>query len=364
MRLAIAGIRGLPNNYGGFETLAEYLVEYLAQDIDITVYCSSKDMDSKLTHYKGARLKYIPVTSHGSLGIVYDTIGLLKAVRNNDAVLFLGFGGGFLMPFLSKKSKKKITLNIGGLDWKRNKWSPFAQKVIKKAEALLINNSSKIVSDNVAIQKYIKDTYDKDSVFIAYGGDQALKQPIDEKSLADYPFLKNKYAFTVTRIQQDNNIDMILDSFVAQENIPLVIVGNWNNSEYGKLTKAKYLNKQSVILLDAIYDRTKLDILRSNCTIYIHGHSAGGTNPSLAEAMFLGLPVFAYSSGYNEHTTENKAVYFNDSVELTGILKAYETYNLKEMGNNLQEVAKRCYIWKDVAEQYRKVIADNYNSSN
>jgi len=114
MRLAIVGIRGIPNNYGGFETLAEYLVEYLAGEMDITVYCSSKDMDSNLTSHNGAKLKYIPITSHGAFGIIYDTVSLFKAVNRYDKVLLLGFGGGFLMPFLRKKNKAKITVNIGG----------------------------------------------------------------------------------------------------------------------------------------------------------------------------------------------------------------------------------------------------------
>jgi glycosyltransferase involved in cell wall biosynthesis len=356
MRFAIIGTRGIPNNYGGFETLTEYLVEYLANEIDTTVYCSSIDMDGNLINYKGASLKYVHVTSHGLLGVIYDSISLLKVLREFDVILFLGFGGGFVMPFISSKNKKKIILNIGGLDWKRNKWSPFAQKVIKKAEGLLIKNCHKIISDNVAIQQYIKQEYNKESVFIPYGGDQAVKQPIDEPSINDYPFLKENYAFTVTRIQPDNNIDMILKSFTAQDHISLVIVGNWDDSEYGKLTKQKYLNKPRVILLDAIYDRKKLDILRSNCAIYIHGHSAGGTNPSLAEAMYLGLPVFAFASGYNEYTTSNKAIYFKNEKELTSLIINYQSYPLKQIGAELREFAKVHYIWKNIADQYKQVI--------
>ncbi|GAB3911485.1 DUF1972 domain-containing protein [Mucilaginibacter boryungensis] len=356
MRLAIVGIRGIPNNYGGFETLTEYLVEHLAADMDITVYCSSADMDSKLTIYKNAHLKYLPVTSHGAKGIIYDSLSLLNAIYTYDRVLFLGFGGGFVMPLLTQRQKKKLILNIGGLDWKRNKWSAFAQKIIKKAEQLLIENCGKIISDNVGIQEYIEATYQKCSTLIAYGGDQAVYRDITPRALIDYPFLDKPYAFTVTRIQQDNNIDMILDAFANCDCIPLVIVGNWNNSDYGKQTKVANENKKNVILLDAIYDREKLDILRSNCTIYIHGHSAGGTNPSLAEAMYLGLPVFAYASGYNEKTTNNLAVYFNDAKELRAMVKAYQTYNIKQIGENLQAFAHENYVWKDIAEKYKQVI--------
>jgi len=356
MRLAIVGTRGIPNNYGGFETLAEYLVEYLAHGLEITVYCSSSDMDSSITSYKGAKLKYIPVTSHGAKGIIYDSISLIKAMYSADRVLFLGFGGGFMMPFLTRKQKDKLIINIGGLDWKRNKWSALAQKVIKKAEALLIRNSNKIISDNIGIQQYISSEYGKRSTLIAYGGDQALHQPITNEAIKNYPFLKEPYAFTVTRIQRDNNIDMILESFMEQDSMPLVIVGNWNNSDYGKETKQKFFGKKNLIILDAIYDRVKLDTLRSNCSLYIHGHSAGGTNPSLAEAMFLGLPVFAFASGYNEYTTDGRAMYFKDAKELAAMVNSCRSMPLKKMGASLKEFADANYRWKHIANQYKNVV--------
>jgi glycosyltransferase involved in cell wall biosynthesis len=360
MKLAIVGTQGIPNNYGGFETLAEYLVEYLAKEIDITVFCSSKDIDVKLPYYKGAKLKYIPVTSHGSFGIVYDSISLLLAATKYDKILFLGFGGGFVMPFL-KKYKSKIILNIGGLDWKREKWSTFAQKVIKRAEEQLVKNSGNIVSDNLGIQQYIKEEYGKESILIAYGGDQAKKREITKDWLRKYLFLKSDYAFSVTRIQPDNNIDMILEAFADQTILPLVMVGNWDSSSYGKETRAKFSGKENLILLDAIYDREKLDVLRSNCKIYIHGHSAGGTNPSLVEAMHLGLPVFAFASGYNEYTTKNKAIYFRDKAELISLINKYRLINLEQIGNNLKQIAEKDYVWSLIADKYKKVILKNLN---
>ena len=302
MKLAIVGARGIPNNYGGFETLAEYLVEYLAKDFEITVFCSSKDMHTKLKEYKGAKLKYLPISSHGAMGIIYDSLSLILSVRKYDKILFLGFGGGFVIPLL-KRYKNKMILNIGGLDWKRDKWSPKAKRVIKKAEALLIKYSGQIISDNIGIQDYIMNEYGRSSILIGYGGDQANNIAVSNEAITNYPFLSSKYAFIVTRIQADNNIEMLLNAFMKQDKIPLVMVGNWNNSTYGNEIKAKYINEKNLILLDAIYDRQKLDILRSNCTLYVHGHSAGGTNPSLVEAMYLGLPVFAFASGYNEYSS-------------------------------------------------------------
>lgn len=360
LSLAIVGIRGLPNNYGGFETLAEYLVERLSEEINITVFCSSKDMETRLPEFKGAKLKYIPVTSHGSLGILYDSISLLIAVFKYDKILFLGFGGGFIIPLL-KRYKSKIILNIGGLDWKRDKWSSFAQKVIKRAEKFLIKFSGEIVSDNVGIQQYITNEYERESTLIEYGGDQAQKRNITKEALINYPFLKNDYAFIVTRIQPDNNIEMILEAFTNQSVLPLVMVGNWDNSQYGEEIKAKCLNKHNLILLDAIYDREKLDILRSNCKIYIHGHSAGGTNPSLVEAMYLGLPVFAFASGYNEHTTKNEALYFHNKEELIALINNSNAINMQAMGEKLQQIAENRYVWSTIANKYKEIILKDIN---
>jgi glycosyltransferase involved in cell wall biosynthesis len=355
LSLAIVGIRGLPNNYGGFETLAEYLVEYLSDEIDITVFCSSKDLPSKTPSFKGAKLKYVPITSHGGFGIIYDSICLASAVFNYDKILFLGFGGGFIIPLL-KRFRSKIILNIGGLDWKRDKWSPFAKRVIKQAEKFLVKNSSQIISDNAGIQQYLLSEYGRESTLIAYGGDQAHQRNITNEALNNYPFLKDEYAFIVTRIQEDNNIEMILEAFTNQTKLPLVMVGNWDNSSYGKEVKAKYLDQKNLILLDAIYDREKLDVLRSNCKIYIHGHSAGGTNPSLVEAMYLGLPVFAFASGYNEHTTQNKAIYFHSKEELTSLIDNYRSINLEIIKNNLKQIAEKNYVWSSIAEKYKEVI--------
>lgn len=358
LQLAIVGTRGLPNNYGGFETLAEYLVEHLARDIDITVFCSSKDIRDKQTSFKDAKLKYIPISSHGSMGIIYDSISLLLAVLRYDKILFLGFGGGFIIPFL-RHYKSKIILNIGGLDWKRDKWSSFTKKVIKTSEKQLIKYSGQIVSDNIGIQEYLKTEYNKESTLIAYGGDQAQKRSITRDALNEYGFLKSDYAFAVTRIQADNNIEMILEAFADQSRLPLVMVGNWDNSAYGKAMKEKYSGKKNLVLLDAIYDREKLDQLRSNCKIYIHGHSAGGTNPSLVEAMYLGLPVFAYASGYNENTTQNQALYFHNKQELSKLINNFYTINLDGLGEKLKEIAERSYLWSVIANKYKTLITKN-----
>lgn len=358
MKIAIVGTRGIPNNYGGFEALAEYLAKYLSNKLDLTIFCSSKDLKTNNKFFENAKLIYIPISSHGVKGIIYDTISLIKAIKNYDKILLLGFGGGFILPFL-KRYKHKIIVNIGGLDWTRSKWSRLTRKIIKISEKNLMKNAETIVADNIGIQKYIFDEYKRKSIFIAYGGDQAKKKLPNQQLKNKYSFLSKPYAFCVTRIQPDNNIEMILNAFVYQEILPLVMVGTWNNSSYGLHIRRKYERFRNLILLDAIYDIEILDILRSNCKIYIHGHSAGGTNPSLVEAMNLGLPIIAYSSGYNEYTTENKAIYFNNEKELANIIVNLSNYDLLKIGTDLMNIAKRKYTWEQISEQYKNLFLEN-----
>lgn len=362
MEIAIVGIQGLPNQYGGFETLAEFLVKYLGEKNNFTVYCSSVDQKQNLPEYNGAKLKYINVSSHGAKGILYDCKSLIDAVHCNfDVILILGFGPGLIVPFLSKKVKEKLILNFGGLDWKREKWSFGARKIIRLCERLLVHNSKMIVSDNVKIKEYIYRTYSRDSVFIAYGGDQVCRLPIDGTMLQKYPFLSGKYAFEVARIQADNNIEMLLKAFIQANKYPLVLVGNWKSSEYGRLLKKKYENEEQLVLLEAIYDRGILDVLRGNCYFYVHGHSAGGTNPSLCEAMYLGLPILAFSNEYNENTTQNKALYFENERQLKKIILSVGDNELQEMRINLKNIADRIYCWSIIAEQYNMLFDEIYN---
>lgn len=357
MKIAIVGIQGLPNQYGGFETLSEFLVKYLGVKHDFTVYCSGVDQKGRPEEYMGAKLKYYDITSHGGKGIVFDCKSLIDAVRGDyDVILILGFGPGPVMPFLSKKTKAKIILNFGGLDWKRDKWSGKARMVIKMCEKLLVKNSTIVVSDNGKIRDYVTAEYGRKSELIAYGGDQAKPLPITDKLREKYPFLNGKYAFEVARIQSDNNIEMLIKAFMKADTMPFVLVGNWKSTDWGREIKAKYENENKLVLLDAIYDKSILDVLRSNCYLYVHGHSAGGTNPSLCEAMYLGLPVMAFSNGYNENTTHNEAMYFHNEDELAEMVKSVKQEELDAMRPKLKALAEEHYRWEGVVRKYEKLF--------
>ena len=355
MRVAIIGSQGIPAKYGGFETLVEYLAEYLASEFEITVYCSSIGSNRNLRYYKGVELKYIPLDAHGWQSVLFDMVSIFSAVLNFDKVLILG-SSGTLSLLLFRKFRAKLILNLGGVEWQRSKWGFAAQKFLRLSESIGVKCSGVLVADNVGMQEYISEVYGRDSVMIPYGGDQVTRVSRTSSDLDKYPFLVGNYAFSVARIQRDNNIEVICEALCENSQIPLVLVGNWSASEFGERLREKFQDSSNLFLLDAIYDRSELDLLRSNCRVYIHGHSAGGTNPALVEAMHLNLPIVAFDNIFNRYTTENKAIYFNSSEALKLVMENIYSKDLDFVASQLFEIAKSKYTWAEIARQYSQVL--------
>ncbi len=354
-KIAIIGTNGIPSKYGGFETLVEYLVINLADRYEITVFCSAKTNKEKVPIYKGVKLEYINLEANGWQSIFFDMVSIFKSYKRFDKVLILGCSGSLIQP-LFKKYMHKFIMNLGGLDWQRSKWGFFTRKYLKLSEEIGVKYSKYIISDNLGIKDYLKSEYKVDSILITYGGDQVSSIEIEEDDIKKYPFLRSKYAFTVARIQPDNNIEMLLDSFDEKARMPFVFVGNWKKSAYGVKIKAKYRSRPNLLLLDAIYDHRELNLLRSNCAIYLHGHSAGGTNPALVEAMSLGLPILAYANNFNKYTTQNKALYFLNSLELTKLINSLSEVELSEIAQLMLHIATTEYKWQDIANKYASVF--------
>ena len=355
-KIAIIGTVGLPAKYGGFETLAEYLTNYLGDKFDITVYCSSKSYENQLEYYNNAKLEYIALNANGVQSIPYDIISIFKALRYADTLLILGVSGCTILPFIKIFTKKKIVVNIDGLEWKRAKWNKYAKAFLKFSEKMAVKYADVVVTDNKVIQDYVQSEYGKESELIAYGANHVQKLKISDEVMEKYLFLKDSYAFTVCRIEPENNLHVIIKAMSQQTNIHLVIIGNWEVSNYGSELRAEYKEYEHIHLLDPIYDQNILNQIRSNCYVYLHGHSAGGTNPSLIEAMSLQLPIFAFDVGYNKETTENEAQYFNDTVELLHLINEIDNTKLQEIANKMDEISSRRYRWEVITQQYAELF--------
>lgn len=355
-RLGILGIVGVPANYGGFETLVDNLLDLLPKFFEVTVFCEAYAYPNKIETYKGAKLIYINKKANGAQSIVYDSLSLLKSYKTQDFILLLGVSGAIMLPFIKPFTKAKIVTHIDGLEWRRDKWGWFAKKFLKLSERMAVTFSDGVISDNKHIQAYVADEYGTSSYLIAYGANHVSwvdPDPYQKK----FSFLGSPYVFTVCRIEPENNVEMQLRAFKECEiGMPYVVVGNWNANDYGMKLYHDYSKVKNIILYNPIYEMEELNALRSNCFFYLHGHSAGGTNPSLVEAMYLGLPVIAYGVNYNVETTFGRALYFNDFEELKDLLFQIRELNRAEMIQDLSKLAKKNYSWKAISKQYAKMF--------
>jgi glycosyltransferase involved in cell wall biosynthesis len=351
-RIAILGTVGVPANYGGFETLAQNLVDYhggAALSSNLVVYCSSKAFKSKPEAYGTARLRYIGLDANGPQSILYDVLSLLDAIRRRDTqLLLLGVSGALALPFVRLLSRARIITNIDGIEWKREKWKPLARAILRVSEWSAVRFSHRVVTDNQAIADYVTLTHCRPCEFIPYGGDHALSAEPEPAATAGLP---ENYALALCRIEPENNVAMILEAF-AELGALLVFVGNWEKSDYGRALKSGYMQYSNIIILDPIYEPHELRAIRDRASMYVHGHSAGGTNPSLVEMMHFGIPVVAHGCIFNRHTTENKARYFEKSAELVQEIRAVKPQDAIAIGAEMLEIAKRRYTWDDVGKAY------------
>lgn len=353
-KVAIVGIQGVPAKYGGFETLVENIIgDNCSPGVCYTIFCSGKDYTTRMDSYKGTNLKYIPFFhANGAQSTPYDILSMLKCLHGYDTVVILGVSGCIFLPIFRLLYRKRLIVNIDGLEHKRAKWGKFTKWFLRTSEAMAVRFADVIIADNKGIQDYVTDTYHKLSELIAYGGDHVqrmLSEQQQQNILQKYGVTAENYAISVCRIEPENNSHAICEAF-ATSGKDLVFVGNWNRSEYSRSLKEKYSQYNNIRMIDSLYDLDELYALRNHCECYIHGHSAGGTNPSLVEAMFFAKPIIAYDVVYNRETTENKAYYFKDTDSLIELL-----LNKDKNGASMLEIAKRRYTWKHVAKQYEAI---------
>lgn len=352
MKIALIGTVGVPGRYGGFETLAQNLVHYherTGHRAALTVWCSGTDNIEHPTHFESAELRYVALRANGAQSIPYDVLSLWQAVRSgHDYILLLGVSGALALPLIRLISRACIITNIDGIEWKREKWTGLARLILRASERAAVRFSHEVVADNQAIADHVRDSYGSDCHVIAYGGDHALSHADEAEAPAGLP---PHYALALCRIEPENNVHVILKALDGL-NMPLVFVGNWDNSSYGRELRTRYLDNPNLHLLDPIYDPGVLYAIRVRASVYLHGHSSGGTNPSLVEMMHFGVTILAHGCAFNRHSTEGKARYFVTSDELMALMRNLSTEDAARIGTNMREIAKRRYTWDRIGEAY------------
>jgi len=268
-------------------------------------------------------------------------------------MLILGVSGSLFLPIIRFIYKGLIITNIDGIEWKRAKWGKLARWVLRTSEKIAVRYSDVLIGDNQAIIKYVRKEYNKPAELIEYGADQCERNS-DDISFKMIPY--EKYALSVCRIEPENNVDVILEAFKRFSDFPLVFIGNWNSCLYGQKLLEKYKYITNILLLDPIYDLSKLNSIRMNAMVYIHGHSAGGTNPSLVEAMYFALPIFAYDCVYNIETTENECKYWTTAKDLIDLISNITKINMIDIGQKMKSIADKRYSWNIIVGKYERLF--------
>lgn len=354
MKIGIIGTRGIPNHYGGFEQLAEYLsVDLVQLGHDVWVYNSSNH-PYKESSYNGVQLIHCTDPEHriGTAGqFIYDLNCILDARRRGfDVLLQLGYTSSSIWHFLLPRKSVVIT-NMDGLEWKRSKYSKRVQSFLKYAERWAVQSSDILIADSVAIQQYLQNTYGKHSHFIAYGAIPFGKG--DESVIQQLGLSKHTYSLLIARFEPENNLEMIIQGYIrTSQNEPLVLVGSYQNA-FGQYLHRKYGN-HNLHFLGPIYNLNTLNNLRYFCKQYFHGHSVGGTNPSLLEAMASSAPICAHANDFNKAILGPDALYFSNSTEVSEILTAQ--HNMEEaVMHNLQKI-NQLYTWPQITKAYEMVM--------
>jgi len=386
-KIAIIGLRGIPSRYGGTETFVEELTSRLKHKFQF--YVMHEDNRFYEDEYNGVVRVHSPAiknksTSIPSINELINTAYILFRHRNEiDLYYFLGPDAS-LSAFLVKILGKKILINPDGIEWKRLlKRSEFVPFLLKPfyllvmlymyfMEWLSCKLPNLTVADAVSIEDYLKKQHKaKRVVYVAYG---ARELPVlgitydDELNvLRTYGLSPNEYYLTVARIVAENNIHIEIDAFnKVSSGKKLVIIGNFNRKDsYNRyLIKVKKNNK-NILFLESIYDKMVLGVLRKNCFANIHGHSVGGTNPSLLEAMIVKNAILAYNNQFNREVCGKGALYWENADDLKKAIEILEReqYIHNKLSNIAYEIAKSNYSWESVINQYFLVFKSIFKFS-
>jgi glycosyltransferase involved in cell wall biosynthesis len=356
MHIGIIGTRGIPNNYGGFEQCAEYLAKGLVErGFEVTVYNSHNHPYQEKT-WNGAKIIhcYDPEDKIGTSGqFIYDLNCILDSrKRKFDIILQLGYTSSSVWGSLLPKKTSVITTNMDGLEWKRSKYSRRVQQFILKAEALAVKYSDYLIADSVAIQDYLRGEYDKDSTYIAYGAYE-FSDP-DPGILSTYQLAPFEYNMLIARLEPENSIETILDGVMdSSVEMPFLVVGK-HETKYGEYLKNKYRQATQIRFVGGIYSMQDLNNLRYFSNLYFHGHTVGGTNPSLLEAMASHCLICAHRNKFNSSILKDDAFYFETAEEVAILIKnkkKEEADNKSWIDQNIRKIREK-YNWDRIIDHY------------
>jgi len=360
VKIAILGTRGIPNNYGGFEQFAQFLSQGLiAKGHEVFVY-NSHDHPYKNKLWNSVHLihKFDPEYLVGTAGQFLYDLNCIADCRGRgfDLILQLGYTSSSVWTFLFPKSAVLVT-NMDGLEWKRTKYNSVTQRFLKYAERIAVRKSDVVISDSTGIQKYILSKYNIPSIYIPYGA--TIFDAPRQSAITQYGVEAFNYDMLIARLEPENSIDVILEGVSkAASKRKFLVIGN-AKTKYGQYLQKKYGAHNNIIFLGPQYDMDVINNLRYFSNLYFHGHTVGGTNPSLLEAMASQSLIAANRNEFNSAILNDDAFYFNTANEICELLdKTIRKSDVTVKGmisRNLEKI-KDIYSWQHIIDQYEQVF--------
>lgn len=360
-RFAIIGSRGFPSTYGGYETLVRYLARHLVREgHDVTVYCRARDENRRTWLTEGVRCIATPGRDTKSLSTL--SFGLTSiadaSLRRFDAALVLNIANGFWVPAL-RAARTPFAVNTDGIEWERAKWNAAGKAAFKAGAHMTAKVAPALVCDSEAIGAIWSDLFDRQSVFIPYGGeivDDLGRDRIDAIGLGSDP-----YVLVVARLAPENNVELTLDALSQMGDAApqAVIVGSANFDSPIERRLKDLADAGSVRWLGHVADQQLLMQLWSNCAAYIHGHSVGGTNPALLQALGAGAPTLALDTVFNREVVRHDDQLFapNTSALTQALRETMESEHRQAvMRDRGQQIIRERYTWDDVCRRYTDLL--------
>jgi len=336
MKVGILGTRGIPNHYGGFEQWAEQLSRGL-----INMGCEVLVYNSHFHPYKKKELNGVQIVHKWdpkSIGLtsqfIYDFLCIVHARKQKfDVIIQLGYTTSSVWGWMLPKGVRVI-YNMDGMEWRRTKYKGLIKSFLKYAENLAVNNSDVLIADSKPIKQYLDSKYKINAEFIAYPA-EIFEEP-DVAVLEKYRLKQKNYLLLIARFQPDNNFEIIIEGVLkSNSKKSLLIIGD-NKNSYGRYLKNKF-NDSRIVFIGKVYNKPELDNLRYFSYLYFHGHSVGGTNPSLLEAMATQCVICAHNNEFNKSVLGSDAFYFNNIEDITVLINNVDNNNEKQswISNNL-----------------------------
>ena len=358
MRIAILGTRGVPANYGGFETFAEQLGKRLVQrGHSVTVYCRDRSVPRGMRAYLGMQIVRLPAPRSKYLEtVVHTLLSALHAITRRYDLVYVCNSANVPAVIILRLFGNRVVLNVDGLEWNRRKWSAIGRSYYRTCAWLAARLPVHVVTDALVIQAYYWRVYSRETAFFPYGTD--LEPLPDDGMLARLGLEPGRYVLYVSRLEPENNAHVVIEAYRSvMTDLPLAVVGDAPYaSDY--ISSLRSTDDSRVRFLGAVYG-SGYGILRSHAAAYVQATEVGGTHPALVEAMGFGNVVIANDVPEHRETLGDAGLYYRGHEELTLRLQSVldEKALSDDLRNRAHERARRLYSWDTVATDYERWLA-------